>query len=165
MANPLCLVNPFDVISCLAGSYGIVLAMEDQCVYSSKTNQECNSFRGSYVIASLSANDSMELMPQACIAAPVVHLVAKQSLEMGVARSSTNVVRIFAPNFLSISTKHLTIGKVQFMTEPAIAAINCSRLTVMQYEGEENSALLEKLKSWMISDSTIVETKTPPAEK
>jgi|ERR1700733_5982590 len=126
-----------------------------------------NGFWGSPHAVFLSSASFMEHIPPACIAAPLVTLVAKESIKLGITSPTpADRVVIYAPEQLSISTNHLSIGNILLVVAPKFGFISCSKLTLSKRPGEEDPDYFKVVKSWVISDKTeieIVENLPPSA--
>lgn len=118
-------------------------------------------FMGSSSVVFLTSNDSIVHEAPACIAAPLVNMVAQNAISMGVAGQELNSVpvRLFVTSQLTITTKHLSIGDVMILTEPKTAMLSCSRLTLFKSTDEEPD-YFEVVKSWSINDEMEIEVIT-----
>ncbi len=122
-----------------------------------KKDMSNRGFFGSRNIIFLHSATMRHVAP-ACIAAPLVNLVAKNIIEIGAEKTDSSVpVRIFAPNQITISTSHLSIGKLLLVTEPQHGAIFCKKLTLTQHTEEQDTSCFEVVKSWVAHDDTEVE--------
>ena len=115
-------------------------------------------FLGSSTVVFLTSSDSIVHESPACIAAPLVNLVAMNAITMGMAGQGLQPVpvRLFAPISLTITTKHLFIGDIAILTEPKDALIFCSKL-ILSKSSEEAPAYFEVVRSWAINDDMEVE--------
>ncbi len=115
-------------------------------------------FIGSSTVVFLTSHDSIVHEAPACIAAPLVNMVAKKAISMGVDGQGSQPVpvRLFATNELTITTRHLSLGDVMLLTEPNTALLSCSKLTLFKFTDEE-PAYFEIVRSWSINDDMEVE--------
>ena len=118
-----------------------------------------NGFIGSHYVVFLTSMDSIIHEAPACIAARLVNMVAKESISLGIAGQGSQPVpvRLYAPEQVTITTKHLSIGDITLLTEPEHGFISCKRLTLSKAQ-EEDPDYFEIVKSWVIDDETEVET-------
>jgi FG-GAP repeat len=124
-----------------------------------------NSFLGSSHVVFLSSQSSMEHDAPACIAAPLVNMVAKNAISIGAAsKTPADKVVIYAPEQLSLTTNHLTIGNIAFLANPKAAFISCSKLTLIKFEGEDPD-YFKVVKSWVIDNKAKVDTVVKPLPK
>lgn len=153
-------------------SSDIVLRLRDEYSAGSMYGASClsahaqntinnNGFMGSLNVVFLSTNDSIVHESPACIAAPLVNMVAKNAISMGIAGQGSQPVpvRLFVTNELTITTKHLSIGDVMLLTKPKNALLSCSKLTLSKSTDEEPDHF-EVVKSWSINDDMEVEVVT-----
>jgi hypothetical protein len=117
-----------------------------------------SGFMGSETVVSLGSNDSIKSEAPACIAAPLVTMVAKNAIDLGVLgqRELRVPVRLYSPEQLIITTNHFSIGDLSFLVEPKKAYISCKKLTLIKSTDEEPS-VFEKVKSFLMSDDCEIE--------
>jgi hypothetical protein len=114
---------------------------------------------GSANVVFLSSKDSIIHEAPACVAAPLVTMVAKNVISLGIAGQGDQPipVRLYAPQQLSITTKHLSVGDVMVLVEPQQGFISCKRLTLSKSTAED-PAHFEVVKSWVMNDDVEIET-------
>ena len=116
-------------------------------------------FLGSAHAIFFSSRSKMEHESPACIAAPLVNMVAKEAISLGVnCRTSADKVVIYAPEQLSISAKHVIIGNIKLMVTPRAAFITCKNLTLLKSQ-ETDPDYFSVVKSWLVNDDTDIEVK------
>ena len=64
---------------------------------------------------------------------------------------------LYAPDMLTITTKHLSIGEMEILKKPKAAFLYCSKLTLVKTK-KEKPACFEMVKSWAINDDMEIET-------
>lgn len=118
-----------------------------------------NGFMGSSNIVFLSSKNSIIHEAPACIAAPLVTMVAKNVLSLGIAGQGNQPVpvRLYVPDQLSLTTKHLSIGDISMLVEPQHGFISCKKMTLSK-STEEDPTHFEVVKSWVINDDVEIET-------
>lgn len=118
-----------------------------------------NGFMGSANVAFFSSMNSIIHETPACIAAPLVNMIAKNAISLGMAGQGSQPipVRLYAPKQLSITTKHLSVGDIMMIIEPKYGFISCRKLT-LQKSTEEDPENFEIVKSWVIDDDVEIET-------
>lgn len=118
-----------------------------------------NGFMGSANVVFLSSKDAIIHEAPACVAAPLVTMVAKNVISLGIAGQGDQPVpvRLYAPQQLSITTKHLSVGDVMMLVEPQHGFISCKKLTLSK-STEEDPAHFEVVKSWVMNDDVEIET-------
>jgi len=116
-------------------------------------------FMGSANVVFLTSLDSISHEAPACIAAPLVNIVAKNVLSLGMAGQGSQPVpvRLYAPEQLTITVKHLSIGDLMLLVEPKHGIVSCKKLTLTKTKKEEPE-YFEVIKSWVINDDTEIET-------
>lgn len=113
-------------------------------------------FLGSSHVVFLSSRSSMVHDAPACIAAPLVHMVATKSISLGInSKTLADKVVIYAPEQFSITTNHLSIGNIQLLVSPKHAFLSCSKLTLEKFEGEDPD-YFSVVKSWLINEDVEV---------
>ncbi len=135
------------------------------CSYQWDNSVETDSFWGSASIVNISSLDSITLEAPACVAAPLVSVVAKNAINLGMKRQGAEIapVHFYAPKQLTLSTRHLSVGDISIMIDPKRVFIMCKKLTLLKPKGEESKSsekstdLHEMLKSWA-GDDVEVET-------
>lgn len=116
-------------------------------------------FLGSAQAIFLSSRSNMEHESPACIAAPLVNMVAKEAISLGVdSRTPADKVVIYAPEQFSISAKHVKIGNILLMVTPRAAFITCKKLTLLKSQ-EADPDYFPVVKSWLVNDDTVIEVK------
>ncbi|MBN9377476.1 MAG: hypothetical protein BGO14_10305 [Chlamydiales bacterium 38-26] len=115
-------------------------------------------FMGSANVAFLTSLDAIVHEAPGCIAAPLVNMIAKNSISLGMAgkRDQPVPVRLYAPTKLSITTKHLSVGDLMILVEPEHGFVACKKLTLSK-STEEDPDYFEIVKSWVINDDMDVE--------
>ena len=115
-------------------------------------------FFGSGGAVFLSSKDSIIHEAPACVAAPLVTMVAKNAISLGIKGQGDLPipVRLYAPQQLSITTKHLSVGDVMLLGEPEHGFISCKKLTLSK-STEEDPAHFEVVKSWVMNDDVEIE--------
>jgi hypothetical protein len=116
-------------------------------------------FMGAGNVVFLSSLDLITHEAPGCIAAPLVNMVAKNVIGLGmVGQGSQPIpVRLYAPELLSMTAKHLAIGEIRLLAEPKHGLVSCKKLTLSK-STEEDPDHFEIVKSWVISDDVEVET-------
>lgn len=116
-------------------------------------------FIGSSNVVFLSSKNKIVHEAPACIAAPLVNMVAKEVVCMGMQGQGEQPVpvRIYAPGQLSITAKHVSVGDIMMIVEPQFGFITCKKLTLSK-STEEDPAHFEIVKSWVLGDDTEIET-------
>lgn len=147
-----------DAILQLRGAFtGSGPCVEGHISVPSKSMKCSNYFWGSPHAIFLSSQSTMEHVAPTCIASPLVTLVAKISINLGLGcKTPADKVVIFAPEQISISTEHLSIDNIQLVVKPKFGFISCSKLTLVKFSGEDPD-YFEVVKSWLINKSTEVE--------
>lgn len=118
-------------------------------------------FMGSSNVVILCSENSIVHEAPACIAAPIVNMVAKNIISIGMAGQGRNPVpaRLYAPEMLTITTQHLSIGELMLLTEPKNALLSCKKLTLSKSK-EEEPDYFEVVRSWAINDDMKIEVVT-----
>ena len=115
-------------------------------------------FLGSAQAIFLSSRSTMEHESPACVAAPLVNMVAKEAISLGMkSQKPTDRVVIYAPEQLSISAPHVKIGHILFMISPRAAFITCKKLTLSKFKGPDPD-YFPIVKSWLVNPDTVIET-------
>jgi hypothetical protein len=111
-----------------------------------------NGFMGSEAVVFLSANDSITMEAPGCVAAPLVTMVAKNAISLGMSGQGSQPVpvRLYAGNQLSITTDHLSIGDIALVTTPEHGMVFCRKLTLSTSQ-EHDPAYFEIVQSWLMS--------------
>ena len=123
--------------------------------------EEIVGFVGSKNALFLSSSDSLTFESPACIAAPLVTLVAENEIKLGVAGRGQKLppVRLCASQQLLITTNHLSIGDVvMIIPESQRVFISCKKLTLSK-STKEDPPHFELIKSLIINDDVEVEIK------
>ena len=112
-----------------------------------------NGFLSSKSAVSITSRNEIVLEASACIAAPIVVMVAKNAISMGVSGQGleSSPVRVFAPNQLLIITKHLRMCDFALLTNPSIGFVFCRKLTLLK-STEEDPGYFEIVKSFGSSE-------------
>ena len=155
MASP----TPSDIVLRLRDEYsGGSMYGNQSLVAHVRTSINNTGFMGSSTVVFLTSMDSIVHEAPACIAAPLVNMVAKNTINLGMTGQGSQPVpvRLFAPQGLTITAKHLSIGDVSVLTEPKNALLSCSKLTLSK-STEEEPAYFEVVRSWAINDDMEVE--------
>lgn len=115
-------------------------------------------FIGSANVVFLTSLDAIVHEAPGCIAAPLVNMIAKNSISLGMAgkRDQPGPVQLYAPTKLSITTKHLSVGDLMILVEPEHGFVACKKLTLSK-STEEDPDYFETVKSWAINDDMDVE--------
>ncbi len=118
-----------------------------------------SGFIGSANVVFLSSNNFIIHEAPACVAAPLVTMVAKNAISLGIAGQGDQPApfRLYAPDQLSITTKHLSVGDVMMLVKPENGFISCKKLTLSK-STEEDPAHFEVVKSWVMNDDVEIET-------
>lgn len=115
-------------------------------------------FLGSASAIFFSSRSTMEHESPACMAAPLVNMVAKEAISIGMkSQKQADKVVIYAPEQLSISAPHVKIGHILFMISPRAAFITCKKLTLSKFKGPDPD-YFPIIKSWLVNTDTVVET-------
>jgi hypothetical protein len=103
-------------------------------------------------------NEEITHEAPACIAAPVVTMVANKSIVLGLwgQRSADFPVRLYVPQELSIKAKRLYVGDIQFIVEPQVGSITCEYLLLARFT-QEDPPNFELVKSWISNDDVNIE--------
>lgn len=106
---------------------------------------------GSDEQVNITSPDSITHNAPECFAAPVITMVAKKAIELGVIQnSSSHRLTIFAPKALLLQADHISISSdIQLFQEPAIGKIFCKKLTIVRHKGENSSQNIELIKGWV----------------
>lgn len=125
-----------------------------------------NGFMGSANVVSLTSLDSIVHEAPGCIAAPLVNMIAKNAISLGMAGKGDQPVpvRLYAPRQLSITTKHLSVGDLMILVEPEHGFVACKKLTLSK-STEEDPDYFEIVKSWAINDDMDVEVLSKVSPK
>lgn len=136
-------------------------SMYGGCTFSAHAGRSIsnNWFMGSANIVFLSSKDSIIHEAPACVAAPLVTMVAKNAISVGIAGQGDQPVpvRLYTPQQLSITTKHLSVGDVMMLVEPQHGFISCKKLTLSK-SIEEDPPHFEVVKSWVMNDDVEIDT-------
>lgn len=175
-----------DVVAHLRDQYGseaipiytkdVVAHMKKQYIDGSLYNSErltakvktpivLNGFIGSDNALCLISDMMITAEATACIAAPLVTMKAKEAISLGMAGKGKHPlpVRLFAPEVLTIITKHLSIGEIilgheRIKIDPPIdGSVSCKKITLSK-STEEDPDYFEIVKSWVVDDDTEIET-------
>ena len=147
------------VIAALRSQYSGGVLFGRSCL-TSQVAQDLNSsgFMGSNMVVSLISGRDIVYTSPACVAAPLVHMVAKRSISIGIEQPESSIpVRIYAPRQLSLAADTVSLGDLQFVTLPQGAAITCRRL-ILQTTKDEEPEYFELVKTWT-PESTEIEVK------
>ena len=111
--------------------------------------------------------DQIVMEAPGCIAAPVVNMVAKKIISIGMKGQGEHPVnaRLFAPISLLMQTEHLSIGDLCVVSKTNYGAIFCEKLTFLlpKEESKKDRKCLglidsvEIIESWVRSDVTEIE--------
>lgn len=115
-------------------------------------------FLGSHNVVSICCTHTISQQAPGCIAAPVVHMVARESIKLGTEGQGDKFanVRIFAPEVLTVTTDHLFFGNVTFFRVEK-AHITCRKLTFYQ-RGETPPMNFEVVRNWLTYKDTQIKT-------
>ena len=123
----------------------------------SKLKIECekiiqDGFCGSAEELILKVDDAIVVEAPGCLAAPKIRLIAKEKLSLGTAKRSRIAVpvRIFSPESFFITTRHLVVGEVLFLVNPAEVRIYCNKVTFIQHELQPYDCM-DHFKKWFIN--------------
>lgn len=125
-----------------------------------------NGLMGSLNVVSLSSLDAIIHEAPGCIAAPLVNMIAKNAISLGMTGQGDQPVpvRLYAPTQLSITTKHLSVGELMILVEPKYGLVACKKLTLSK-STEEDPYYFEIVKSWAINDDMEVEVISTVSSK
>lgn len=116
-------------------------------------------FMGSNGILALSSQKFIAHEASACIAAPIINMVAINKISLGMTEQGAEnffPVRLYASQQLSITTQHLSIGRnFKMICEPGYGFISCKELTLSKFT-EEEPPYFEIVTSWLMNDDTEV---------
>ena len=117
-----------------------------------------DGFIGSDHAIFLSSDNEITHKSPACIAAPLVTMVARNVINLGTSGPNTHTfpVRLYVPDQISITTKHLSIGDIEILKKPQHGFISCKTLTLFQ-STEDAPPHFEIVLSWVSRDDTNVE--------
>lgn len=117
-----------------------------------------DGFIGSDQAIFLSSDNEITHKSPACIAAPLVTMTARNVISLGTSRHTPRnlPVRLYVPDKLSITTKHLSIRDIEILQDPQHGFISCKTLTLFKSR-EDNPPHFEIVLSWVIRDDTNVE--------
>lgn len=150
-----------DIVTRLKGEYngGIMYGIDALSLHS-KDSISNSGFLGSSNVVFLNAQQSIIHEAPGCVAAPLVNMVAQNAIMLGVSGQGNQQVpvRLYAPNQLSITTNHLTIGDADLLVEPNHGFISCRKLTLIQFT-EEAPPYFEILASYLMNDDVAIERK------
>ena len=117
-----------------------------------------SAFLDSAYAVFLSSQSSIEHEAPACIAAPLVNMILKNSVSLGASsQDSRDKAMLYVPEQLSITTKHLMVGNLLLLVEPKIGFISCKKLTLIKLPGKDPD-YFDLIKSWLIYDDVKIET-------
>jgi hypothetical protein len=122
-----------------------------------------SKFTGAGITINFFVGDTLSFEAPACVAAPHVSMVAQQAINFGMTGRSSLCppVRLYAPNVLSITTRHLSIGDVLLLVEPKSGFISCKKLT-LPIPQEEYPDYCEIIMSCCINDDMEIEKVPRP---
>ncbi len=122
-----------------------------------------NGFMGSANVVFLTSKDVIIHEAPGCIAAPLVNMVAKNAISLGMAGQGSEPVpvRLYAPERLTMTTTHLSIGDLNILEAPRFGFVFCKKLTLSK-STEEEPEYFEIVKSWAINDDMETEVITRP---
>lgn len=103
-----------------------------------------------------SKKGSINLEAPACIAAPIVTIVAKGAITLGMKGKRGELVQLYSPDTLSFTATHLSVGDIKLMTIPTMAYISCKKLTLAKSSVEDPDHF-EVVKSWVVKDDAEIE--------
>ncbi|MFY7843439.1 MAG: hypothetical protein ACOVOR_05450 [Rhabdochlamydiaceae bacterium] len=151
-----------DIITQLKNEYSAGSIYGGQSLSASAHIFRNNGFVGSANVVFITCKDSIVHEAPACIAAPLVNMVAKNLITIGIESQKSQVapVRFYTPSQLSITTKHLSFGSVDILVEPENAFIVCKKLTLPKHDKEESNDF-ELIKSWVMNEDCEIETVDP----
>lgn len=117
-------------------------------------------FIGALSAVFLSSQTKMTHDSPACLAAPLITLVAKEAIDLGVKgkKDSPIPVCLYAPEQISISTPHLSVGEIQLVAMPKFGYISCEKITFFK-SGEKDPEYFDIIKSWVINKNVVIEYK------
>lgn len=116
---------------------------------------ENSGFLGSLKVVHIEAH-TITHNSTACIAAPVVKMVAEQTIQIGI--DPKDDVEIYAPEELQLSATHVSFGNVKLLEVPSHAEISCKKLTITNNKLVSRYGApvrLEIVKSWVKDDTEI----------
>lgn len=126
----------------------VIHKLKKQCSNPSRTSifsQEClelqgqilenRGFIGAIKTLSLIGEQAIIHNSPACIAAQTVYMSSRNVISLGM--DSAAPVILYAPDTLSISTKHLFIENLQILGTPECAVVFCETLTVSNNQDAE----------------------------
>lgn len=153
--------NYGDIVTRLKGEYsnGVQYGISTLSMHAPELIYN-NGFLGSSNVVFLSADRSIIHEAPGCVAAPLVNMVAQNAIMLGASGQGdqTVPVRLYAPEQLSITTNHFTIGAANLLVEPNHGFIFCRKLTLIQFT-EEAPPYFEILASYLMNDDVAVERK------
>lgn len=153
----------------LQDSRGVVSPLlEDICQVAPFAKKMSKSFICSGIVSSehalfLESDESMIYRYPAVLKAPRVSLGAEKAIYLGMNNPEpfSDPVQIKAPQYLSITTPHLSVGELTFAERPKTGMISCKKLTFLRSTKEET---VELIKSLLIRDDTIIEVVDKDSE-
>jgi hypothetical protein len=150
-----------DIVNKLKGEYssGVQYAT-DALSWNAKGSILNGGFIGSSIVVFLSSDEAIIHEAPGCVAAPLVNMVALNAIMLGASGQGDQPVpvRLYAPEQLSITTNHLTVGAANLLIEPKFGYISCRKLTLIQFT-EEAPPYFEILASYLMNDDVTIERK------
>lgn len=148
-----------EIVHQLSGQYTGAMWGGEACTLYTAENLNNSGFIGSNTVVVITSLDSINHQAPACVAAPIVNMVAKNKINFGTKKESSSSipVRLYSPIQLSITTKHLSIDDFTLVVEPNHAILSCKKLSLYKKPNEEDPSYFEVVKSWAINDEMEVE--------
>ena len=122
-------------------------------VQSYKGSATYTAFTGSNKFISILSTRSFRCESPACLAAPVVHIVAQDVLSLGLNEPEKVAARFFAPRFLGLTAREIQVKHVNFVEKPNHGVVTCQKLV---FEKNANASFCEIVASWTADDTEIV---------
>jgi hypothetical protein len=124
-------------------------------------HNQIKCFLGSYTSITLSSENFLLLDSPACIAAPIVNIIARNSISIGIPEDNSTPVRLYVPLRLTLVTPNLSIGDCQLLQKPQQLIIKCDFLTVVTPK-EENPMHLEIVQDHNMNGYINLTPYSPP---